>query len=136
MCERIVEELRWIDLGDQRLNRRSALVMEALAANPLASINAARDGWGVTLAAYRLFNNDAVTPDKLCLGVIGSEFFDRAPESLGKSRERRTLPIEEKESFRWLQGYRLACELAAECPQTQIVSIADREHRGSRGGHL
>ncbi len=37
------------------------------------------------------------------------------------------LPMEEKESFRWLTGYRLACQLAAECPQTRIVSIADRE---------
>ena len=188
MCEGIVEELQAIDLGDKRLNRRSTLVMEALAANPEASINAACDGWSDTLAAYRFFNNDAVTPeqilrphreatqrrmrehpvvlivqdtteldftqhptddakclntekrfglyehvhlavtpDKLCLGVVGSEFFDRAPESLGKADERRTLPIEEKESFRWLTGYRLACQLAAECPQTQIVSIADRE---------
>ena len=188
MCEGIVEELLGIDLGDQRLNRRSALVMEALAVNPEASVNAACEGWSDTLAAYRFFNNSAVTPeqilqphreatqrrmrehpvvlivqdtteldftkhptddarclnteqrfglyehvhlavtpDKLCLGVVGSEFFDRAPESLGKADERRTLPIEEKESFRWLQGYRLACELAAACPQTQIVSIADRE---------
>ena len=162
--------------------------MEALAANPEASVNAACEGWSDTLAAYRFFNNSAVTPeqllqphleatqrrmrgqsvvlivqdtteldftkhptddaqclnteqrfglyehvhlavtpDKLCLGVVGSEFFDRAPESLGKADERRTLPIEEKESFRWLQGYRLACQLAAECPQTQIVSVADRE---------
>ena len=71
----------------------------------------------------------AVTPDKLCQGVVGSEFFDRAPESLGQADEHRTLPIEEKEEriFRWFQGDRLACELAAECPQTQIVSIADRE---------
>ena len=69
----------------------------------------------------------AVTPDKLCLGVVGAEFFDHATETLGKSAERSTWPIEQKESFRWLQGYRSACELAAECPQTQIVSVADRE---------
>ena len=69
----------------------------------------------------------AVTPDKLCLGVVGAEFFDREPETLGKADERSSLPIEQKESFRWLQGYRLACELAAESPQTQIVSVADHE---------
>ena len=188
MCEGIVEELLGMDLGDQRLNRRSAIVIEALAANPEASVNSACEGWSDTLAAYRFFNNPAVTPeqilrphleatqrrmcehpvvlivqdtteldftkhptddarclnteqrfglyeqvhlavtpDKLCLGVVGSEFFDRAPESLGKADQRSTLPIELKESFRWLKGYRLACELAAACPQTQIVSIADRE---------
>jgi len=37
------------------------------------------------------------------------------------------LPREEKESFRWLTGYRRACQLAAECPDTQVVSVADRE---------
>lgn len=188
MCQGIVDELQGIDLGDKRLNDRSEKIIAALAANPEASINAACDGVSDTLAAYRLFNNDsvtpeqilkphreatlrrmreqpvvlvvqdtteldytkhptsdaqclnselrfglyehvslAVTPDKLCLGVVGSEFHDRAPETLGKTRERRTLPIEEKESYRWLKGYRLACELAAECPDTQIISIADRE---------
>jgi len=55
------------------------------------------------------------------------EEFDRAPESLGKTEERQTLPIEEKESFRWLTGYRLASQLAGEHPATQIVSVADRE---------
>jgi hypothetical protein len=59
--------------------------------------------------------------------VVGAEQFDRTPESLGKVRERKTLPIEEKESFRWLSGYRLASNLAKECPDTHIVSVADRE---------
>lgn len=188
MCEGIAKELEGIDLGDKRLNRRSGSILEALAANPQASVNSACEGWGDTLAAYRFFKNHsitpeqilqphvaatvrrmnehpivlilqdtteldftshppddakclnqedrfglydhthlAVTPEQLCLGVVGSEVFDRAPESLGKAQERRSLPIEEKESFRWLTGYRLAVELAGECSETQIVSIADRE---------
>ena len=69
----------------------------------------------------------AVTPERLCLGVVGEEQFDRRPESLGKTRQRRTLPIEQKESFRWLSGYRLASQLACECSAPQIVSIADSE---------
>ena len=69
----------------------------------------------------------AFTPERLCLGVVGVEFFSRTPESLGKTRERRNDPIETKESFRWLKGYRLACELVATCPDTQIVSVADCE---------
>ena len=36
-------------------------------------------------------------------------------------------PIEEKESDRWLKGYRCVCELAVACPETQIVMVADRE---------
>ena len=69
----------------------------------------------------------AVTPERLPLGVVGVEQFDRTAESLGKTADRTTLPIEEKESFRWLSGYRLASELAGECPGTQVVSVADRE---------
>ncbi|MFM9961334.1 MAG: transposase DNA-binding-containing protein [Planctomycetaceae bacterium] len=52
MCEGIVDELQGIDLGDKRLNLRSQRVIEALAANPEASVNAACEGWSGTLAAY------------------------------------------------------------------------------------
>lgn len=188
MGEGIADELHGINLRDKRLNDRSKQVIEALAANPEASVNAACQGWSDTLAAYRFFDNEAVTPeqilqphleatqrrmrehpvvlvvqdtteldytdhppkdarclnieqrfglydhvhlavtpDKLCLGVVGVEYFDRAAESLGETLDRRTLPIESKESFRWLKGYRLACQLQAACPETQVVSVADRE---------
>ena len=188
MSEGIGDELIGIDLGDERLNKRSKHLLEALADNPEASINAASDGWGDTVAAYRFFDNDAVTPKeilrphreatirrmreqpvvllvqdtseldftqhppkdarcldrperfglyahahlavtpgKLALGVVGIDFFDRAPETLGQSDERITLPIEQKESFRWLEGFRLAQQLAADLPETQIVNVADRE---------
>ena len=69
----------------------------------------------------------AVTPEGVSLGVVGVEYFDREAEGLGQSKERSKLPIEEKESLRWLTGYRLACELARDCEKTQIVSVADRE---------
>ena len=65
MCEGIADELQGIDLGDRRLNKRSRRVIEALAANPEASVNAACQGWGETLAAYRFFNNQAVSPEQI-----------------------------------------------------------------------
>ena len=188
MEDRIGTELHGIDLGDERLNRRSRKVLEALAANPQASVNASCSGWSETLAAYRFFDNPAVepekilaphveatkqriqaqpvvlliqdttefdftshppkdagcldksyrfgfydhtylavTPERLCLGVVGDEQFDRAPESLGKTKERVNWPIEDKESFRWLTGYRVASQLAETCPETQVISVADSE---------
>lgn len=188
MGEGIAEELKGIDLGDERLNQRSTLLLETLAADPAASVNSACGGWGETMAAYRFFDNSSVTPDlilqphieatkrrikehpvvliaqdttelnfsahpprdagclnkedrfgfydhthlaitpqRLSLGVVGSEQFSRTPESLGKTKDRAHLPIEEKESFRWLSGYRLASKLARECPDTQIVSVSDSE---------
>jgi len=65
MCEGIEKELEGIDLGDKRLNRRSGSILEALAANPQASINSACEGWSDTLAAYRFFKNPAITPDQI-----------------------------------------------------------------------
>lgn len=190
MCRGIAEELEGIDLGDERLNKRSKKVAEALAADPEASINAACQGWKETLAAYRFFDNAgvrpeallaphraatlrrieeqptalvvqdtteldftahrpqgvrclnretrfglyhhvhlAVTPDKLPLGVLATENFDRAPETLGQADQRSPLPIEDKESFRWLKGYRLACDRGG-----PVSRHADRQRRRSRGG--
>lgn len=69
----------------------------------------------------------AVTPSGLPLGVVGVEFFDRSAESLGRSLERRSLPIEEKESLRWLEGYRRSSTVSQRCEATQIVSVSDSE---------
>jgi len=69
----------------------------------------------------------AITPHKLSLGILGQEQYDRDPDSLGKAQQRRSLPIEQKESMRWLTGYRMACKLSAECPDTTIISVSDSE---------
>jgi hypothetical protein len=188
MSEGIASELIGMDLGDKRLNERSVRVLESLAADPEASVNAASRGWAETNGAYRLFQNPsvtpekilaphieatkrriaqhptvlivqdtteldftqhpprdakclntetrkglydhthlAVTPDRLCLGVVGQTQFARDAESLGKTDERVNLPIEEKESFRWLAGYRLASDIKGEHPDARIVNVADRE---------
>ena len=65
MCEGIASELEGIDLGDKRLNQRSQDIIEALNANPEASINSACDGLNDTLAAYRFFDNKSIQPDNI-----------------------------------------------------------------------
>jgi len=66
----------------------------------------------------------ALTPDRICLGVVHAEVLVR--EKLGGSK-RSQLPIEQKESMRWLNSYRIAQGMAEGCPNTKIVSMADRE---------
>ena len=44
-----------------------------------------------------------------------------------KAHERRAKSIEEKESFRWVEGYSAACHVAQEAPGTHIISLADSE---------
>jgi hypothetical protein len=58
-------EMRSADLGDQRLNRRLELTLRRLADQPEKSIPAALQGWSETQAAYRFFNNEKVTPEKV-----------------------------------------------------------------------
>jgi hypothetical protein len=65
MCEGIVDELEGIHFQDKRLAARSKRVLNALAQNPEASINAACDGWSDTQAAYRFFDNKSVSPEEI-----------------------------------------------------------------------
>lgn len=73
---------------------------------------------------YRIHPCLATTEKGTPLGVLASFDYNRAPKS---EKHRNCLPIEEKESYRWLKGYREACKLKTEMPQKQVISIADRE---------
>lgn len=61
----VVDEMREADLKDKRLNRRLEQVLSALGERPTASIPAACGGGKEMTAAYRFFNNGAVTPEKI-----------------------------------------------------------------------
>lgn len=189
----VIEELSKLSLGDKRLNKRAKKILSQLSRNPTDSIPVACSGAAETKAAYRFFDNDqvtsekiqeahfeatlsrmkehptvlipqdttvlnfttqherkdsgpttmdssrgiflhtaiAVTPDKVCLGVLSGKQWHR--DELSKlTRSERTkrnysLPIEDKESYRWLENYNKANEYAQKLPDTTIVSIADRE---------
>src|SRR5688572_8840450 len=61
----IEDELRTVDLHDDRLNDRFRVLLDRLAAKPTLSIPAACHGWAETQAAYRFFDNDKVTGQRL-----------------------------------------------------------------------
>lgn len=67
----------------------------------------------------------AITQDRLPLGVLSTNIYAREDEDFGEKEKHR--PIEEKESYRWLEGYLECCELAAEIPGTRVLSVSDRE---------
>jgi hypothetical protein len=54
----VAEEFKDIDLGDRRLDKRTVLLAERMAAKPLASIPQACGGWAETQAAYRFLAQD------------------------------------------------------------------------------
>lgn len=184
----IVKELATVNLGDRRLETRMAKVLDRLASRPTVSIPAACRGWAETQAAYRFFDNVAVTPEsvlkphrdatlqriaehpvvllpqdtteldftskkdkikglgplnddhrvglfahpvlavtpqRLCLGLVQVHWWVRPDLEQGTQRKHKA--IEDKESIRWLEGYRQACAVAEAAPHTTVVSLSDRE---------
>ena len=61
----IKTELGSAKLGDRRLDKRLAIIVEAFANLPQASIPQATSLWSKTKAAYRFLNNQKVTPEKI-----------------------------------------------------------------------
>lgn len=188
------QEVGLVDLGDERLDARMAIVLSDLGNRPNLSIPGACRGHAEIQAAYRFFDNDKVTfqkvlaphvqrtlqrmaeypvallvqdtseielmrpqqevagvgkldqsrrgillhvlhgftPDGTPLGTVWGEELNRT-ESLAhettaqKQRRRKQMPIEQKESVRWLTGLRQAREAAAQLPRTQCICVADSE---------
>ena len=60
-----VEEMKGADLGDKRLKRRVITLLERLGDKPTLSIPAACRGWAETQAAYRFFDNEKVSAEKV-----------------------------------------------------------------------
>jgi len=188
------KEMQSVDFGDERLNKRLVYLLNTIGNAPQASIPVACGGWAETKAAYRFFDNEkvsaekiltphhtatleriknhktvlliqdtttlnfsgqhertdigpinhdkhrgillhptlAVTPERLCLGVIDTYHWAREELHHWESREEKNkqnhkLPLQEKESYKWLLGYRKAQEVAALVPDTQIITVTDRE---------
>lgn len=186
------EELVYTDFGDKRLDDRFRKLLHRLSDNPSGNIPGCCDGWSETTGAYRFFQNEKVTSDKvleshrvrtiermkgsevvlmvqdttnlcytkkrekiknlgyidsptdygmllhpviaftpegLCLGVTSVQTVVRDVMEFGRgeSKARDRLPIENKESYRWLEGYREVSKLQEELPDTQVIMVADRE---------
>jgi hypothetical protein len=185
------QEMLTANLGDERLNRRAAKVLSRLADRPEGSVPSAFQSWAETIAAYRFFDNEkvswekvlephrdatlerakefpvvlcvqdtteldftskpqiqglgpltydaalglyihptlAITPERLCLGVVDQWTWVRDPKDHGgRDRQHRLKrPLEEKESLRWVEGYRRVCDWQSTLAQTRLVYVADRD---------
>ena len=187
------EEMRNVNFEDRRLNERMQEVLSQLGKRPTASIPAACGGHAEMTAAYRLFDNDNVTFERILaphaeatrarmalqrtvvlaqdttevdltrpeqqvngagplgagarrgmflhvmhafcedgtpLGTLGATAWAR-PEGAGNgalTRKRaRALPIQQKESYRWVETLRQAQAEARLCPATQLICVGDSE---------
>ena len=85
-------------------------------------------GTNQTTAASRglhLHTTFAVAPSGLPLGVLRAQCM--APKPAADNRPGWAVPIEEKTTFCWIEGLRDTMALAAEMPQTRLITVCDRE---------
>jgi len=70
----------------------------------------------------------AFNPDGIPLGLIDVQCWARDGKNFGKAREdHHKLPIEQKESHKWLVSFRKMAQAQQRCPQSTFISIGDRE---------
>jgi hypothetical protein len=69
----------------------------------------------------------AFTEDGVPLGLLDMQWWARKPEEAGKGALRHRLPIEQKESMKWLNSCRAVGQAQQLCPDTILVSVVDRE---------
>jgi hypothetical protein len=74
-----------------------------------------------------LHDTVAFTEDGTPLGILDAQCWARDPKDKGKRYQRKDLPIEQKESMKWLRSFRKVAEVQKLCPDTMLVSIGDRE---------
>ena len=89
----------------------------------LGQIGSQEDGAiGLELHDTMAFNLEG-TP----IGLLDVQCWARDPAEFGKKHKRHELPIECKESYKWLASYKKVAEAQKKCPDTILVSVGDRE---------
>ena len=69
----------------------------------------------------------AFSPQGTPLGLLDVQCWARDPQQFGKKQRRAALPVEAKESVKWLRSFQAAAAAQQQCPATLVVSVGDRE---------
>jgi hypothetical protein len=69
----------------------------------------------------------AFTEEGTPLGLLDAQCWARDPKERGKRYRRKELPIEQKESMKWLRSFRKTAEVQKLCPESMLVVMGDRE---------
>ena len=82
---------------------------------------------GAQSLGLKLHSTLAVTTDGLPLGVLRTQCWAPSGRSKEDPRRAEEIPIEEKDTYCWIQGLRDCRSVAADMPHTRVVSVMDRE---------
>ena len=118
----------FFDATAKRVKKESEVLIISDATNLVYSSNKSLKGAGVLrnfqARGFALHTTLVVTPSGEPLGSFYQAFWGRDPKQYGKRKLRKNLPIEEKESFRWLESIESA--QAKVNQKTKAIVIADR----------
>jgi len=76
---------------------------------------------GLILHDTLMLNEDGVP-----LGLLDVQCWGRSEEARDKNTL-KSVPIEEKESCKWIESYKKACQAQRQHPETRFISVGDRE---------
>jgi len=93
------------------------------ATRDVGPINTHADG----AQGLKLHDTLALTPEGVPLGLIDIQVWARDAQQTDQAAQRKRRPIEDKESQRWLDSFRRTAAFQRLCPDTRLVSVADRE---------
>jgi hypothetical protein len=93
------------------------------ATRDLGPINTRADG----AQGLKLHDTLALTPAGVPLGLIDIRVWARDAQQTDQAASRKQRPIEDKESQRWLDSFRRTAAFQRLCPDTRLISVADRE---------
>ena len=89
----------------------------------LGPIGSTEDG----LIGLLVHDTMAFTLEGTPLGLLDVQSWARNPRDFGKKRYRHQLPIEQKESNKWLKSFASVQAAQKRCKDTLLVSVGDRE---------
>jgi len=93
------------------------------ATQDLGPIASQRDG----IIGLMVHDTMAFSVEGTPLGLLDVQCWARDGEQFGKKHQRKQRPIHEKESVKWLDSYWHVLQVQQQCPETMVVSVADRE---------
>ena len=82
---------------------------------------------GAKSRGLHLHSTFVTTPAGLPLGVLKAQCEAPRPREPDDERSPQSIPIEEKDTYRWLEHMDDTMEVAARTPGTRIVNVCDRE---------
>ncbi len=82
---------------------------------------------GAQSRGLHLHSTLAVAPNGLPLGVLRAQCLAPQLKSPQEKRPSWAIPIEEKQTFCWIEGLRDLRDLAPQMPQTRLINVCDRE---------